>query len=394
MKSGIMIVFKKELKRFFSDRRTLISVLMPGVLIYVIYTFMGSALGKMFSPKSELPEIISVNTPSSIKAVIDSGSADLTDINEDAIEQTKDEMSNGRGAVLVIFPKDFEEKIATYSPLLGTPAPNVEIYYNSANTDSQSSYAYISAVLDAYESALANKFDINNSPDKSYDLATDKDISGMMFSMLMPMLLIMLLFSGCMAVAPESIAGEKERGTIASLLITPTKRSHIAIGKILALAVIAIMSGASSAVGVIASLPNLLALEGADSASIRGDIYSISDYLWLALIVISSALLFVTVISILSAFAKSIKEATSYISPLMIIVMLIGVSGMFGQSLSSHFVYVIPIYNIVQCILAIFSFDLNVTNILITLATNTAITAGGIFLLTKMFDSEKVMFNK
>lgn len=41
MKSGIMIVFKKELKRFFSDRRTLISVLMPGVLIYVIYTFMG-----------------------------------------------------------------------------------------------------------------------------------------------------------------------------------------------------------------------------------------------------------------------------------------------------------------------------------------------------------------
>lgn len=394
MKSGIMIVFKKELKRFFSDRRTLISVLMPGVLIYVIYTFMGSALGEMFSPKSELPEIISVNTPSSIRAVIDSESADLTDINEDAIEQTKDEMSNGCGAVLVIFPKDFEEKIATYSPLLGTPAPNVEIYYNSANTDSQSSYAYISAVLDAYESALANKFDINNSPDKSYDLATDKDISGMMFSMLMPMLLIMLLFSGCMAVAPESIAGEKERGTIASLLITPTKRSHIAIGKILALAVIAIMSGASSAIGVIASLPNLLALEGVDSASIRGDIYSISDYLWLALIVISSALLFVTVISILSAFAKSIKEATSYISPLMIIVVLIGVSGMFGQSLSSHFVYVIPVYNIVQCILAIFSFDLNVTNILITLATNTAITAGGIFLLTKMFDSEKVMFNK
>ena len=70
----------------------------------------------------------------------------------------------------------------------------------------------------------------------------------MVFSSLLPMLLMMFLYSGCASVAPESIAGEKERGTIATMLITPTKRSDIAIGKILALAIIALLSGTSISV--------------------------------------------------------------------------------------------------------------------------------------------------
>lgn len=72
---------------------------------------------------------------------------------------------------------------------------------------------------------------------------------------MLPMLLMLFLFSGCMAVAPESIAGEKERGTIATLLVTPMKRSDLAIGKILALALIALLSGISSALGTVLALP-------------------------------------------------------------------------------------------------------------------------------------------
>ena len=391
MKTGFITVFKKELKRFFSDRRTLASILLPGILIYVIYSVMGSALGDMFSTEDNKPYIIAVNLPESIYGFIDGNSARLETVSADEIEAKKNLVETDGNCILAIFPEDFDTKVAEYDASSLTPAPNVEIYYNSANTVSQNSYAYITSLLSAYESLMTNKFDVNNSPDKVFDLASEEDLSTMRFSMMMPMLLVMLLFTGCMAVAPESIAGEKERGTIASMLITPTKRSHIAIGKILALALISLVSGASSTIGIIASLPKLMQM---DEMQISGDIYGITDYVLLAAIVLSTALLFVTMISIISAYAKSVKEAASMVSPLMILVMVVGVSGMFKTGELQTVFYLIPVYNSVQSIVGIFSLNINILNIIITIGANAAFTAGGIFLLTKMFDSEKIMFNK
>ena len=391
MKTGFITVFKKEIKRFFSDRRTLASILLPGILIYVIYSVMGSALGDMFATEDNKPYVIAVNLPDSVYHLIDGNSARLETVSADEIEATKSVVENDGNCVLAIFPENFDMKVAEYNSMSGTPAPNVEIYYNSTNTVSQNSYAYITSLLSAYESIMTNKFDINNSPDKIFDLASEEDISTMMFSMMMPMLLVMLLFSGCMAVAPESIAGEKERGTIASMLITPTKRSHIAIGKILALAVVAIVSGTSSTIGIIAALPKLMQM---DELQISSNIYGVTDYILLAAIVLSTALLFVTMISIISAYAKSVKEAASMVSPLMILVMVVGVSGMFKTGELQTVFYLIPVYNSVQSIVGIFSLNTNIINILITIGANALFTAGGIFLLTKMFDSEKIMFNK
>ena len=389
--SGILTVFKKELKRFFGDRRTLISILLPGLLIYLIYSVMGSALGDMFSEEEIVPQIVAVNLPASVQPLVDGEGVILTSVDESQISDEKANIENGSPSCLVIFPKDFDKSMVEYSPLTGLPAPNVEIYYNSSNTGSQTSFSYISALLTAYESAMTNKFDINNSLDTKFDLASEEDMSTMIFSMMMPMLLVMLLFTGCMSVAPESIAGEKERGTIASMLITPTKRSHIAIGKILALAVISIVSGTSSTIGIIASLPKLMQME---EMSISGAVYSVTDYALLAAIVLSTALLFVTMISIISAYAKSVKEAASMVSPLMILVMVVGVSGMFQTGELSTVFYLIPVYNSVQSIVGIFSLEINILNILITIGANAVFTIGGIFLLTKMFDSEKIMFNK
>ena len=48
MKSGILTIMKKELARFFGDKRTVAGVLLPGVMIYVLYSFMGTAMGSVF----------------------------------------------------------------------------------------------------------------------------------------------------------------------------------------------------------------------------------------------------------------------------------------------------------------------------------------------------------
>ena len=117
-------------------------------------------------------------------------------------------------------------------------------------------------------------------------------------------MLIIFLFSGCMSTAPESIAGEKERGTIATLLITPLRRRDLALGKICALSIIALLSGLSSTVGTLLSMPTLMQMEGNVGAA-----YTPVHYLALCLIILSTVLFIVACISLISAFAKSIKEA-------------------------------------------------------------------------------------
>lgn len=200
------------------------------------------------------------------------------------------------------------------------------------------------------------------------------------------------MYSGCISVAPESIAGEKERGTIASLLITPVKRSHIALGKIAALSIIALLSGASSAIGTIASVPKLMS---ASTNKISGASYGVNDYIMLGIIILSTALVLVTLIALISAFAKTIKEAQTYVTPLMIVVMLIGITSMFGSGARSQiYYYLIPIYNSVQSMVGIFSFHVHGSLILTTIASNLVVTAIGAACLAKMFDSEYIMFHK
>ena len=382
--SAIFTIFKKELARFFGDRRTLVAILLPGFLIYVIYSLMGGAFEGAFAPDDKyVPVIYSQNTPESFDALCTQAQIPIK--NSIDIEHEKDMVKNEEADLLIIFPADFDTNVAEYSIEQGVAAPNIEIYYNVTQTNSSMAYETVATILDIYESSMANKFDTTQ-----YDLASQEDMASMIFSMVMPMLLVMLLFSGCMAVAPESISGEKERGTIASLLVTPAKRGHIAIGKILALSIVALLSGISSALGVILSLPKLMG----GAVSLDGSVYKPSDYIMLGIVILSTVLLLITLISIISALAKSVKEASSYVTPLMILSMVVGISGMFGATAESPVFYLIPLYNSVQCMIGIFSFEASIVNMALTVAANLVVTSLGVFILAKMFNNEKIMFNK
>ena len=393
MKNSIFTIMKKEIFRFFGDKRmALTTIFLPGILIYVIYTFMGDAITNGFMPDAEYkPSLSVINMPESMNALLEAANFDIEIRDGEDLDSIKQSITDSETDLCAVFPADFDSAVAQYDPSSGTPAPNIEIYYNSSNTDGQTAYATLTALLDSYESTMTNKFDINNTSEK-YDLADEKDITGMIFSTMLPMLLLIFMFSGCMAVAPESIAGEKERGTIATLLITPVKRSHIALGKILALSVIAILSGASSTIGTVLSLPKLM---GGATDGMSADAYNPGDYAWLALIIFSTVLLLVTAVSIISAFAKTIKEAQGYVSPLMILTMLVGVTGMFGGGIKhSVAYYLIPLYNSVQSMVGIFSFDIVPQYIGVTVAANLVFTGIGVFVLSKMFNSERVIFSK
>ena len=373
---------------------------MPGILLYIVYSVMGSAFSESLIPdKNYVPSVLVQNMPEEFLQKDGDGNVTATSFDallrttladDKSIDECKQAVLDEEYDIFVIFPVNFVDDMLAYDPSLGLPAPNVDIYYNAASTNSSIGYQSFVGVMTAIESSLANKFDINNNIEEKYDVSNESDMTGMIFSSMLPLLLITFLFSGCMAVAPESIAGEKERGTIATMLITPTKRSHIAIGKILALSLMALISGASSTLGAVLSLPKLLG----GTVNFDGSAYGVVDYVMLALVILSTVMVLITLISIISAYAKDVKEAGSWSSPLMIISIIISLSGMIGISAENPALFLIPIFNSVQSMIAIFSFEANVLNIAVTVAANLSFTAIGIFVLTKMFNSEKIMFNK
>ena len=389
MKNGMLTIFRKELARFFGDKRTVLgTILLPGVLIFVVYTFMGSALSNQFSVDEDFaPTIQAVNLPDSIAALADQAGVDIQAAAD--MDQAKSLIREQELDLLAVFPSGFDAQVAAYDVASGQSAPVVELYYNSASVDSSTAYEMLDALLAGYETSLANKFDVNPG-EGTYNLASEADTAGTLMSSMMPMLLVIFLFSGCMATAPESIAGEKERGTIATLLITPLRRRDLALGKICALSIIALLSGLSSTIGTLLSMPTLMQMEGGVGAA-----YTPVHYLALCLIILSTVLFIVACISLISAFAKTIKEAQTYVTPLMILAMVVGVTAMFGGGASaSLWAYFIPFYSSVQAMVGVFALELNWTHLLITVASNLVYTAMGVWGLTRMFNSEKVMFQR
>lgn len=388
MRNGLLTIFKKELARFFSDKRMVFStVLLPGLMIYLLYSLMGSAIMSNFSADETTPPLVAVFGSSDAVEPMLSQSVRLANFaaKEDAMEAVSAQELDA----VVVFPEDFDAAVSDYE-VGSSAAPNVAIYYNSSSSDSQAAYLLLEELFSGYEATLCNKFDVN-AGGVGYDLASDTDETSSFFSMMLPMLLMIFLFSGCMAVAPEAIAGEKERGTIATLLITPVSRSQIALGKIMALSVIALLSAASSAVGTILSLPKLMGGAG----SISGSLYSASDYLLLAAVIASTVLLLVALISIVSAFAKTMKEAQTLVMPLMLVVMFLGITAMFGNGASNNSaVYLIPLYNSVQSMVSILTFDISALHLLLTVGSNLVYALLGALVLTRMFRSEKIIFSK
>jgi len=390
---NVITIMSKEFARFFYDKRMIAMTLLPAVLIYVVYSFMGTMMASVFSPDEDhKPHIYVVNAPDSITQVIQSAGISLFHINTNEVEATKEKITNKEADLLMVFPVDFDALVDAFDVQTATgPAPNIEIYFISTEPNSGVVYSMVSALLDAYESSLANKFDINRGIENA-DLATAEDVAATVISTIMPMLLMLFLFSGCMGLSLESITGEKERGTLATLLVSPLKRSELAIGKILSLATLSFLSGAVTAAATILALPNLM---GGGNGAIDANIYSFKDYLLLALVILTTLLVMVAMVSIVSAFSKTVKEAGQATMPLMIIVMLVGVSGMFGGTAPTNpAFFLIPLYSSVQSMSGIFSLDYSTLNIVISCLSSIIYACIGGFILTKMFNSENIMFSR
>lgn len=399
MKNAIT-VFKKEFYRVMSDRRLIITaIFLPGVAIFVMYSLIGNALGnEMDDIEAHTIVVYSENLPSDVEdlLVATERTFEFHDFSELSFTDIKDGILNGDIDLLLRFPENFETLILEYDQV-DYQIPEVYTYYNPGERYSSNSYYLLSSTLSEYSLSISyTRFgedmfvfytDLTN---EDHILVDENKAQGQGFASLLPMLIIMFLFSGAMSIGPDSIAGEKERGTIATLLVTPIKRSELAIGKVLSLSVISLMSATSSFIGIMASLPKLMQGESLDT-----NIYGIHEYLSIFAVLLATVLVIVGLISMVSAYAKTIKEASMLILPLYFISIIVSISTMFsGEAASGAAMYLIPIYSSVHMLISILTFEIVPLNFLIMILSSVVYVAILIFIINKLFQSEKVMFSK
>ena len=397
---NIFVIFLKELKRVFLDKRMLISLFLPGILIYFIYTLMGNLMTTTImsaSTKNTTYEIVYTDNYSSdttkdpkiitlFKGVIlqtyeeDKNEVHTTSISKDQINEYIAKLEKDEIHLLITFTDNFDDKDS-----LATSGNNITMRYNGESNISSDAYMMASELV---QSAY-NDYTVNIEDNKYIEPNIGaKDIMMMkIMSFVIPMVTISLLFSTIVSLCPEAIAGEKERGTLASILLTPIRRKDFAIGKILSLSVLAIASGTTSFLGLILSIPKLIG--GAISFTI-----SPVEIILLFLLVISVLLFFIGLGVFVSSLANTIKEATSYLSPMMILFMLFGIIPSILGADQIFFAF-IPVLNVCA---AINNLLMGSSNLILffslTVAANIVYTGVLIFLITKAFEKERIVLGQ
>ena len=224
-------------------------------------------------------------------------------------------------------------------------------------------------------------------------LESDQESVGSILAMILPMMVMSFIFASALGVGSDAIAGEKERGTLATLLMLPIKRSNIIIGKIISTSTITVLSALSSFIGLFAAMPFAKAMFAlGDNATIS---YSAMDIIGLIVILLLIALLASSILLIFSTLAKNIKEASTMALPVYIAAIISPLLTMFttGGS-SSKIVYLIPVYNTILGLKDILSFNFDIINFFIILGSSVLYISIIVFVLVRMFKSEKVLYSK
>jgi len=404
--NGIRTVAGKELARVFGDKKLIFSLfIMPAVLMFVLYSLMGKAMGGMMDDiEKHVPSVYVQNAPDGFDEFTKSVKADSDTTyleSTDSLDDIKANIKNGDVDLLIVFPEKFLEAVNGYSE--GMEIPEIKTYYNPAedySSEARSSYA--NTILTAYQqSLLADRVgDLNSLTvfqvdlDESSSIITDESkASGKMLAMMLPYLIVMLLFTGPMSLGVDAITGEKERGTMASMLVAPVKRSQIVVGKIIALSLLSCLSAIVYAVSIIISVPRMFNGMDVDGLSTNAS-FSILQMVQLLLIMLSLVYFYVAIVTLIAVFAKTAKEAGTYVSPVYIVVIVAGVLTMFsGNSEMNLPLFAIPVYGSAAAIQRVITGELTAaqfgTSILGIVIISVILTA----LITKAFNSEKVMFN-
>ena len=413
---GSSIIIRKELRRVFKDKKLIFSMfILPAILVIGIYSLMGLMIGSMQSDIEEhVSNVYLVNATEDLKTelnknILNNGTesfvqhSEITYLNSAEFEQQWPDletlMLGGNIDLIVVQEPDFSAKIANYTKA-GDSLPAVDVYYNYAENYSGQAYSNFAEVLASYKNTvLGNRLGdleiLEVFTQSVKPVVKEEKANSQFISMMLPYLITMMLFAGAMGVGVDAIAGEKERGTMASMLLSPIKRNEIVVGKLVSMAILSGLSSLVYSVAMIIAMPMMKGATGDDGTQGFGGLsFSVTQIVQLIVIMLVLVFLYVSIISLLAVLAKDVKTASTYISPIYIVVIVAAMLTMFNSG-KEHpiYHYMIPVYGNALAIGDLCGNELTMTNFLACLVGSFIVAVILTAAITRAFNSEKIMFN-
>ncbi len=407
MLSDSLIILKKELKRIFTDKRMVaMLVLLPLIMLPAMYSVMAKMGQARDSDITSYRSNICIYQGAGNEDVIGQFQEAFSEINTnlepvqlEELDAVKQAITDKEKELLIVMPDNIHESIASCSTF------NIGIYFNSTADYSEYAYQRTGDVLSELSGEMVRErilsmgmseeilsiFTVNEALDQ-VDLAKEGSIVGKIISILLPFFIIIYLFVNSMKVGLDSVAGEKERGTLAVILVNQVDRLSIVIGKMISVMIAAIVGAASSVAGLIIASKYFMGMFGASGAAIASYSMSTVHIFQFAIVIIPLAVLVASMVLIVSTFARNTKEGQGMIMPVYFVVMIMGMATMQTGDVPPKWMLSAPVFNSLLVLKDIFMQNVTWSSILTSSLSSVVLAAILIYLTLRMFSSEKILF--
>ncbi|MBS1714415.1 MAG: ABC transporter permease [Armatimonadetes bacterium] len=317
----IMTVFRKELREMFRDKRVRSGAfVMPVFMIVLFVQIFGLIEDKVSRPQTPKLAIVDPGIDSVAKTLSGdkSGQTTLVKTREEGVRLVE----RGKAKLLVEFGPDFEKNVtegrakitATYDPtepLSGMALGAFQEKIKRAND------ARLREVLSSHDvdPSMAEPIRVTVK-----ETSRPKGLGGSSMVNLLPYFIVIWAFYGGMSIVSDLVAGEKERGTMETLLVSPVRRREVALGKYLALALVCLLSSLTAVVGIV--------LVGVTKFGYAGRLFptglsiSFASLAAMTLTLLPLVLLMAGILISVSAAAKNMREAQTYLTLVSFIVIM------------------------------------------------------------------------
>jgi sodium transport system permease protein len=393
--SRMIAVFLKEFREIFRDRRTVVSVIVSPLLITPAMFFM---LGMIIhgESKKESARVYDVGvigaeaSPDLYRAVSELPQVSLRQVSRPEAES---QIAGHKMNVAIVLPAGTDALARDFKPV------PVEVLLDAGDESSQSAASRLSIGLSkigehvvasrlkkqGLSPDFASPFKISQTPIKS-----GGSMVSLMLATMLPYLLVVSSFGGAIYASFDQVAGEKERGTLETLLVSPATRREIVLGKFLAVALVCIISSILSVTGVIISfsLPGSMftALSSNGGLHLSAAAICVSMLMMLPL-----AFLFAGVLLAVSTFARNQKEAQTYITPILLLVMVPVMISIFVHSDIPRYMGLVPVLGTSIIIKQAFSGLYDPAFIALAFTSSLVYGAAAIGFAVSLFEKESVL---
>ncbi|WP_455538323.1 ABC transporter permease subunit/CPBP intramembrane protease [Terrisporobacter sp.] len=392
----IKAIFKKEIIDILRDKKTLfMGIILPLILypmLMIIMTqIMTMSMGNM---KAKDINIAFEKAPSKeLTYLIKNYDKDTTgNINIVNTKNYKKDLKDG--SIDAYIDSENKDKIENY-----------KIYINSSKENSSTVSSKLEKIFTSYkDDKVKNKIkqynlNVKQTLDpvvyKTIDVAENEDVAGLVLGEILPFILIMGVLLGSIYPAIDSMAGEKERGTLETLFTIPISNLELVMGKYMAVSLCAIVTAILNVVSILMTLVYILA-----TGNLTGQLFSnnfkLTNLIGPLFITIICICLFAMVVSAISmcvcSLAKSFKDAQNYITPVMFLVLIPSYVSMIPNISLNRTTAVIPVVNISLLIKSVLINNANLGLIALVFISNFAFAILSVILLSKMFNSEEILF--